>query len=100
MFCVSRYEQVVVGTDSKLKEAKDSVKEVKSMLDLNIGKKESYEKQHDRIMDTLNISKENGSFMDILPTINRLKESVKDKNVQNEASLHSIAQALQDCLEQ
>ena len=99
MLCVSRYEQVVVGTDSKLKEAKDSVKEVNSLLDLNMEKRESYEKQHYRIMDTLNISKENGSFMDILPAINRLKESLKNMNVKNEASLHSIAQALKDCLE-
>ena len=99
MFCVSRYEQVVVGTDSKLKEAKDAVKEVKSLLYLDMEKRESYEKQHYRIMDTLNISKENGSFMDILPTINRLKESVKNTNVKNEASLYLIAQALQDCLE-
>jgi hypothetical protein len=90
---------VVVGTDSKLKEAKDAVKEVKSLLYLNMEKRESYEKQHYRIMDTLNISKENGSFMDILPTINRLKESVKNTNVKNEASLYLIAQALQDCLE-
>ena len=90
---------MVVGTDSKLKEAKDSVKEVKSLLDLNMEKRESYEKQHYRIMDTLNISKENGSFMDILPAINRLKESLKNMNVQNEANLLSIAQVLKDCLE-
>ena len=90
---------MVVGTDSKLKEAKDSVKEVKSLLDLNMEKRESYEKEHYRIMDNLNISKENGSFMDILPAINRLKESLKKMNVQNEANLLSIAQVLKDCLE-
>ena len=90
---------MVVGTDSKLKEAKDSVKEVKSLLDLNMEKKESYEKEHYRIMDTLNISKENGSFMDILPAINRLKESLNKTNVHNEANLLSIAQVLKDCLE-
>ena len=90
---------MVVGTDSKLKEAKDSVKEVKSLLDLNMEKRESYEKQHCRIMDTLNISKDNGSFMDILPAINRLKESLNKTNVQNEANLLSIAQVLKDCLE-
>ena len=99
MLCISRYEQVVVGTDSKLKEAKDSVKEVKSLLDLNMEKRESYEKQHYRIMDTLNIPIENRSFMDILPAINRLKESLNKTNEQNEANLHSIAQALKDCLE-
>ena len=99
MLFVSRYEQVVVGTDSKLKEAKDSVKEVKSLLDLNMEKRESYEKEHYRIMDTLNISKENGSFIDILPAINRLKESLNKTNVQNEANLLSIAQVLKDCLE-
>ena len=86
--------------DYKLKEAKDSVKEVKSLLDLNMEKRESYEKEHYRIMDTLNISKENGSFMDILSAINGLKESSKNTNVKNEASLHSIAKALQVCLEQ
>ena len=90
---------MVVGTDSKLKEAKDSIKEVKSLLDLNVEKRESYEKEHYRIMDTLNISKENGSFMDILPAINRLKESLNKTNVQNEANLLSIAQVLKDCLE-
>ena len=90
---------MVVGTDSKLKEAKDSVKEVKSLLDLNMEKRESYEKQHYRIMDTLNISKDNGSFMDILPAINRLKESLNKTNVKNEANLLSIAQVLKDCLE-
>ena len=90
---------MVVGTDSKLKEAKDSVKEVKSLLDLNMEKRESYEKEHYRIMDTLNISKENGSFIDILPAINRLKESLNKTNVQNEANLLSIAQVLKDCLE-
>ena len=90
---------MVVGIDSKLEEAKDAVKEVKSLLDLDMKKRESYEKQHCRIMETLNISKENGSFMDILPAINRLKESLKNKNVQNEANLHLIAQALKDCLE-
>ena len=99
MLCISRYEQGIFGTDSKLKEAKDSVKEVKSLLDLNMEKRESYEKQHYRIMDTLNIPIENRSFMDIPPAINRLKESVKNINVKNEASLHLIAQALQDCLE-
>ena len=90
---------MVVGTDSKLKEAKDSVKEVKSLLDLNMEKRESYEKQHYRIMDTLNISKDNGSFMDILPAINRLKEFLDKTNVKNEANLLSIAQVLKDCLE-
>ena len=90
---------MVVGTDSKLKQAKDSVKEVKSLLDLNMEKRESYEKEHYRIMDTLNISKENSSFMDILPAINRLKESLNKTNVQNEANLLSIAQVLKDCLE-
>ena len=50
-------------------------------------------------MDTLNISKENGSFMDILPAINRLKESLNKTNVHNEANLLSIAQVLKDCLE-
>ena len=90
---------MVVGTDSKLKEAKDSLKEVNSLLDLNMGKRESYEKEHYRIMDTLNIAKENGSFMDILPAINRLKESLNKTNVQNEANLLSIAQVLKDCLE-
>ena len=90
---------MVVGTDSKLKEAKNSVKEVKSLLDLNMEKRESYEKEHYRIMDTLNISKENGSFMDILPAINRLKEYLNKTNVQNEANLLSIAQVLKDCLE-
>ena len=90
---------MVVGTDSKLKEAKDSVKEVKSLLDLNMEKRESYEKEHYRIMDTLNISKENGSFIDILPAINRLKESLNKTNVQNEANLLSIAQVLKDFLE-
>ena len=90
---------MVVGTDSKLKEAKDAVKEAKSLLDLNMEKRESYEKQHYRIMDTLNISKDNGSFMDILPAINRLKESLKKTNVKNEANLLSIAQVLKDCLE-
>ena len=90
---------MVVGTDSKLKEAKDSVKEVKSLLDLNMEKRESYEKEHYRIMDTLKISKENGAFMDILPAINRLKECLNKTNVQNEANLLSIAQVLKDCME-
>ena len=90
---------MVVETDSKLKEANDSVKEMKSLLDLNMEKRESYEKQHYRIMDTLNISKENESFMDILPAINRLKESLKSTNMKTEANLLSIAQVLKDCLE-
>ena len=90
---------MVVGTDSKLKEAKDSLKEVNSLLDLNMEKRESYEKQLYRIMDTLNIPIENRSFMDILPAINRLKESLNKTNVQNEANLLSIAQVLKNCLE-
>ena len=90
---------MVVGTDSKLKEAKDAVKEAKSLLDLNMEKRESYEKQHCRIMDTLNISKEKESFIDILPAINRLKESLKSTNMKTEANLISIAQVLKDCLE-
>ena len=90
---------MVVETDSKLKEANDSVKEMKSLLDLNMEKRESYEKQHYRIMDTLNISKENESFMDILPAINRVKESLKSTNMKTEANLLSIAQVLKDCLE-
>ena len=85
--------------DSKLKEAKDALISLKAKFIFQKEKSGSYEKQLEKIMETLNIPIDEKSHAMISPVIESLKDSLNNVNVKNETNMLTLAQALQDCLE-
>ena len=102
IFYIFRYEKVaLIDSDAKtakLEEAKLSLSNINTKLDVQIKRGEFYKKQHDTIMDTLNIPKDNRNINMILPAIVKMKKTLKTIEAQNEGNLLSIAQELEKCL--
>ena len=91
----SKYDQSVMVKNSfeeKYEETIETLSEVKTKLQLQIQQKELYEKQHNEMMDILNIPLENRSFATILPAIKNLKNSLSLMQEQAETNHYTNAQ--------
>ena len=91
----SKYDQSVMVKKSfkdKYEETIETLSEVKTKLQLQIQQNKLYEKQHNEMMDILNISAENRSFASILPAIQHLKSSLSVIQEQAETNHYTNAQ--------
>merc|ERR1711997_1450947 len=71
----------------KLDEVTETLNNVKTKLKIQLEQRELYEQQHIKMMEILNITRDNRMFTNILPAIKELKKS----HEQNETELYSEA---------
>ena len=91
----SKYDQSIIVKNSykdKYEETIETLSEVKTKLQLQMQQKELYEKQHNEMMDILNIPEENRGFASILPAIQHLKSSLSVIQEQAETNHYTNAQ--------
>ena len=91
----SKYDQSIIVKNSykdKYEETIETLSEVKIKLQLQMQQKELYEKQHNEMMDILNIPEENRGFASILPAIQHLKSSLSVIQEQAETNHYTNAQ--------
>ena len=92
----SKYDQRLIVKDSfkdKYEEAMETLSDVKIKLRLQVEQRELHEKQHGKVLDILDINREDRSFAMILPAIQKLKE-LHDTQEQTETEHYTNAQAL------
>ena len=87
----TKYEKITTVNNSKLQETIETLADVKTKLNLQIVKREAYEKQHTEIMALLNLPKENWCFANILQAIKSLKESNSEMRDEIEADHYENA---------
>ena len=92
----SKYDQRLIVKDpfkDKYEEAIETLSDIKIKLRLQVEQRELHEKQHGKVLDILDINREDRSFAMILPAIQKLKE-LHDTQEQTETEHYTNAQAL------